>query len=54
MLDEEVQLSPIVSTGPPQRATQVVGRTVDSMPGRMGLSVVRRTSPKRVADTPQL
>ena len=31
VLAEEGQLSPKVSTGPPQRLTQTVGRAVDSM-----------------------
>ena len=50
--DEEAQLSPVVSSGPPQRPTQTTGHVVDSMAGRIGLSVVYRLGPKRVADTP--
>ena len=33
VLDEEAQLSPAVSSGPPQRPTQTVGCTVDSVAG---------------------
>ena len=51
--DEETQLSPAVTSGPPQRPTQTAGHAVDSVAGRNGLSVVRRLGPKRVADTPQ-
>ena len=52
MLDEEAQLSPIVSIGPPQRPTQTAGRAVDSMAAQIGLSVVRRSDPRRVVDAP--
>ena len=51
--DEEAQLSPAVSSGPPQRPTQTAGRGVDSVAGRNGLSFVLRLGPKRVVDTPQ-
>ena len=54
MMDEEVQLSPVVSTGSPQRTTQTAGGAVDSMAGRIGLPLLHRSGPKRVADTPQL
>ena len=54
MLDEEAQLSPIVRTGPPERPPQTAGHSVDSMVGRIGLSVLHRSAPRRVASTPQL
>ena len=54
MLDEEAQLSPIVRTGPPERPPQTAGHSVDSMAGRIGLSVLHRSAPRRVAGTPQL
>ena len=54
MLDEVAHLSPVVRIGTPQRPTQTAGRVVDSMTGRIGLSVMGRSGPKRVADTPQL
>ena len=52
VLDEEAQLSPVVSTWALQRPTQNVGRAVGSMVERIGLSVVRISGPRRVADTP--
>ena len=54
MLDEVAHLSPVVRIGTPQRTTQTTGRVVDSVAGRIGLSVMGRLDPKRVADTPQL
>ena len=54
MLDEEAELSPIVSTGPPQRPTQTAGCAVDSMAARTGLLVLRRSDPRRLVDAPQL
>ena len=54
MLDKETQLSPVVRTGPPERPTQTAGQSVDSMAGRIGLSVLHRSAPRRVAGTPRL
>ena len=54
VLDEETQLSPVVRTGPPERPTQTAGHAGDSMVRQFGLSVVCRSAPRRVADTPQL
>ena len=54
VLDEEAELSPIVSTGPPQRPTQTAGCAVDSMAARTGLLVLRRSDPRRLVDAPQL
>ena len=54
VLDEEAQLSPIVRTGPPERPPQTAGHSVDSMAGRIGLSVLHRSAPRRVSGTPQL
>ena len=54
MLDEEAQLSPAVSTGPPQRPTQTARHAVDSMAARLGLSVVHRSGPGSVVDALQL
>ena len=54
VLDEVGHLYPIVRIGTPQRLTQTAGCAVDSIAGRIGLSVMGRSGPKRVADTPQL
>ena len=54
MLDEEAQLSPIVRTGPPERPPQTAGHSVDSMAGRIGLSILHISALRRVAGTPQL
>ena len=54
MLDEVAHLSPVVRIGTPQRPTQTTGCAVASMAGRIGLSVMGRSGPKSVADTPQL
>ena len=54
VMDEEAQNSPAVSTGPPERPTQTAGRAADSLVRRIGPSVVHRSGPRRVADTPQL
>ena len=54
VLDEETQLSPVARTGPPERLTQTAGHAGDSMVRRVGVSVVRRSAPRRVAGTPQL
>ena len=54
VLNEETQLSPVVRTGSPERPTQTAGQSVYSMAGRIGLSVLHRSAPRRVADTPQL
>ena len=54
VLDEVAHLSPVVRIGTPQRPTQTAGRAMDSMAGRIGLSIMGRSGPKRVADTPQL
>ena len=54
VVNEEAQLSPAVSAEPPERPTQTAGHAGDSMVRRVGLSVVRRSGPRRVADTPQL
>ena len=51
--DEDAQLSPAVSSGPPQRPTQTARRAVDSVAGQNGLSVVCKLGLKWVADTPQ-
>ena len=53
VLDKEAQLSPTVSTRPPQRSTKIARGAMDSMSRRIGLSVVHRSGPKGVADTPQ-
>ena len=52
VMNEEAQLSPAVSTKAPQRPTQTAGHAGDSMVRRVGVSVVRRSAPRRVADTP--
>ena len=54
MLDEEEQLSPIVTTRPPQKPTQTAGCAVDSMAARTGLPVLCRSDPRRLVDAPQL
>ena len=54
VLDEETQLSPVVRTGPPERLTQTAGHAGDSMVRRVGVSAMRRSAPRRVADAPQL
>ena len=54
VLDEETQLSPVARTGPPERLTQAAGQSVDSMARRIGLSVLHRSAPRRMAGTPQL
>ena len=54
VLDEEEQLSPIVSTGPPQKPTQTVGCAVDSMAARTGLPILCRLDPRRLVDAPEL
>ena len=54
MLDEEEQLCPIVSTGPPQKPTQVAGCTVDSLAAQTGVPVLCRSDPRRLFDAPQL
>ena len=54
VMGEEAQLSPAVSTGPPERPRQTAGRAADSMVTRIGPSVVRRSVPRRVVDTPWL
>ena len=53
-MDEEAQLSPIVSTRPPERPTHTTRHAVDSMVRRIGLFVMRKSAPRRMADTPQL
>ena len=52
VLDEETQLSPVVSSRSRQRSTQTVGRPVDSVAGRIGLFVVRRLGPRSMVDIP--
>ena len=52
--DEVAHLSPVVRIGTPHRPTQTLGCAVDSMVGRIGLSIMDRSGPKRVADAPQL
>ena len=52
VLDEVAHLSPVVRIGTPHRSTQTAVRAVDSMAGRIGLSIMGRSGPKRVADTP--
>ena len=47
VLDEVAQLSPVVSTRTPQRPTQTARHAVDSFVGRIGLSVMGRSGPKR-------
>ena len=54
VVNEEAQLSSAVSTKPQERPTQTAGHAGDSMVRRVGLSVVRRSVPRRVANTPQL
>ena len=54
MLDEGAQISPAVSTGPLERPTQTAGCAPDSLVGQIGQSVVHRSGPRKVADTPQL
>ena len=54
VLDEETQLSPVAKIGPPKRLTQTAGQSVDSMAGQIGLFVLHRSAPRRVAGTPQL
>ena len=54
VLDEEEQLSPIVSTGPPQKPTQTAGCAVDSMAARTGLPILCRLDPRRLVDAPEL
>ena len=51
-MNEEAQLSPVVSTKPPQMPTQTAGHSGDSMIRRVEVSVVCRSAPRRVADTP--
>ena len=53
-MNEEAQISPSVTSEPPERPTQTAGHAGDSMVRQLGLSVVRRSAPRRVADTPQL
>ena len=47
VLDEVAQLSPVFRTGTPQRPTQTARHTVDSLAGRIGLSIMGRSGPKR-------
>ena len=54
VVDEEVKISPAVSKGPLERPTQTAGCAADSLVRRIGQSVVHRSGPRRVADTPQL
>ena len=54
VIDEEAQLSVAISTRPPERLTQAAGHTPDPMARRIGLSVVCRSVPRRLDDTPQL
>ena len=54
VMDKEAQLSPAISTGPPERPTHTVRRAGDSMAARLGLSVVHRSAPRSVVDAPQL
>ena len=54
VMNEKAQLSPVVSTGPPQRPTHTTGHARDSIAAQIGLSVVRRSGSRRVADTSQL
>ena len=53
-MNEEAQISPSVTSEPPERPTQTAGHAGDSMVRQLGLSVVRRSAPRRVADTSQL
>ena len=53
-MNEEAQISPAISAKPQERPTQTTGHPGDSMVRRFGLFVVRRSAPRRVADTPQL
>ena len=54
VMNEEAQISPSVTAKPPERRTQTARHTGDSMFRRVGVSVVCRSAPRRVADTPQL
>ena len=54
MLDDGAQLSLVVRTGPPERPPQTARHSVDSMAGRIGLSVLHKSAPRRMAGTPQL
>ena len=54
MLDKEAELSLVVRTVSPERPTQTIGQSVDSMGGRIGLSILHESAPRRVASTPQL
>ena len=54
VLDEEAQLSPIVSARSPHRPTQTARCAVDSMVARTGLLVLHRSDPRRLVDAPQL
>ena len=54
MMNEEAQISPSVTLEPLERPTQTAGHAGDSMVRQLGLSVVHRSAPRRVADTPQL
>ena len=54
VVDEEVKISPAVSIGPLERPTQTAGCAADSLVRRIGQSVVHRSGPRKVADTPQL
>ena len=53
-MDEEAKNSPVVSTRHPQRPTQTARPTADSLVRWIGSSVVCRSGPIRVADTPQV
>ena len=52
VLDEVAHLSSVARIGTPQSPTQTAGRAVDSMAAQIGLSIMGRSGPKRVADTP--
>ena len=52
VLDEVAHISPVVRVGTPKRPMQTTGRAVVSMAGRIGLSNMGKSGPKRVADTP--
>ena len=54
MMNEEAQISPLVTSEPPERPTQTAGHAGDSMVRRVGVSAMRRSAPRRVADAPQL
>ena len=54
VLDEEAQNSPAVSTRPPKMPKHTIGHAVESLVRRIGLSIVCRSGPRRVADTPQV